>query len=132
MRHLRNLAAAMLFFGLITSMLCQRACAVDFYEQTVLDDSPLTYWRLGEASTASPAANLETQGAGSNGTYGSTTTLGVTGPLFNSTNKAAGFTAGTTTSFVHKTAFAFPTGSFSSEIWVKTPTLNTTQGLISY
>ncbi|MCA9264516.1 MAG: lamin tail domain-containing protein, partial [Planctomycetales bacterium] len=46
------------------------------YQDIVLADSPLAYWRLSESAPGSPAVNLGTLGAAANGTYAANVNLG--------------------------------------------------------
>jgi PKD repeat protein len=58
------------------------------YTSEVLADSPLAYWRLGEASGTTAA---DASGNGRVGSYLNTPTLGVAGALASDTNTAVGF-----------------------------------------
>ena len=58
------------------------------YQQEVMADSPLGYWRLGEASGTSAA---DSSGNNRTGAYLSTPTLGVQGALIDDPNSAVGF-----------------------------------------
>jgi RHS repeat-associated protein len=88
------------------------------YRSVVLDDNPVGYWPLDEAS-GTTAANLAARTPGSgDGTY-SGVALGATGALAGSTDTAATFTAST------PSAVTLPSGMLSSsvglaeEIWFK-------------
>jgi PKD repeat protein len=58
------------------------------YATEILADSPLAYWRLGEASGATAA---DASGNGRVGSYLNTPTLGASGALASDTNTAVGF-----------------------------------------
>src|SRR5512139_488195 len=87
----RPITAAAMLLALSTA-----AFAAD-YQSTVLSDSPLAYYRLGETPAASDVAkNLGSLGAAGNGTYrhdnaNQTTMHRVTGALAGNGNAAAGF-----------------------------------------
>ncbi|MDQ6672251.1 MAG: right-handed parallel beta-helix repeat-containing protein [Chloroflexota bacterium] len=84
------------------------------YKRTVLNDQPVAYWRLDEASgtTASDAS-----GHGHNGTIGSGVDLGETGALSGDPDKAVGFD-GQTGSIRTQTSISVGT-DFTIEAWVK-------------
>lgn len=89
------------------------------YRTTMLDADPFAYWRLGEASGATVAADsiVENQGA-YNGLFHNVT-LGATGPLAGSTQKAATFNG--TTSYVEMASAPGATPSFATvSLWFKT------------
>lgn len=89
------------------------------YSDAVLSDAPVAYWRLGEASSANPAANLGSLGAAANGTYTAGSTLGAASLLRSDPGNTAYSVAGTNrmvTPSVEK--FAGGTG-YSAEYWVK-------------
>ena len=88
------------------------------YSSTVLADSPLAYWRLGESSGATAA---DASGNGRTGSYLNTPTLGAGGALGSDSNTAAGFngtdeyvsvpyTAALNPAQVTVEAWAYPTG----------------------
>ena len=90
-----------------------RAAVRDFYAQEVLRDSPVAYWRLGEASGTTAVDE-----AGSNdGTY-SGVTLGAAGLLAGDTNTAAEFN--NSTDYIEVADHAdFEVSTFTFECWVK-------------
>jgi RHS repeat-associated protein len=90
------------------------------YQAAVLADGPVGYWRLGEATGASVAA--DTSGNGYAGTYRGSQ-AGVTGALSGSSDTAARFPATAENYDVNVgdvAAFDFGTGDFTAETWVKT------------
>jgi hypothetical protein len=92
------------------------------YEQTVLGDLPVGYWRLGETSgtTATDLAH------GYNGTYGGTYTLGVPGaPIGSDTNKAVRVNFGNVNVADRPELDFAGTASFTLEAWVRPTTLDT-------
>jgi hypothetical protein len=102
------------------------------YPATVAADTPADWWRLGEGSGASTAADM----AGSDpGSYGSGVTLGQTGPLADGDSTAAAFN-GTSTAVV-TTSVAVPAlqigagEPFSIEAWVNTSYKTGTEAIIS-
>jgi len=58
------------------------------YASTVLSDSPLAYYKLGETSGT---VATDSSGQGKNGTYVNGVSLGAPGPLVGVTNYAASF-----------------------------------------
>ena len=59
------------------------------YQTNVLADSPIAYWRLGDASN--PAVNIGSLGNAVDGTYQSGVTLGVSGLVLGDPDSAASF-----------------------------------------
>ena len=83
------------------------------YSASVLADSPLSYWRLGEASGTTAA---DSSGANRTGSYLNTPTLGVPGALAGDTNTPVGFNG--TNEYVHVPfAAALNPASFTVEAW---------------
>ena len=93
------------------------------YATAVMADGPAHYYRLGESSGST--AFDET--GGSNGTYGSTVTLGAPGLLSNSSNTAAEFDGASATDFVDTGVTSFTDGAFSVEAWVNAASIGTVQ-----
>jgi PKD repeat protein len=93
------------------------------YAKAVLNDAPVTYWRLGESAglTAYDWAGY------TDGIVGSGVTRGAPGAIIGDTNTASTFN-GTATSSVISPASQPGPNSFSIEAWVKTTT--TTGGKI--
>lgn len=88
------------------------------YSSEVLADSPLLYWRLGDASGTTAA---DASGNGRTGTYNGTPTLGATSLLATDSNTAVQFDG--TNDYVNRAASlmsASAQGSF--EFWVKAST----------
>lgn len=88
------------------------------YSSEVLADSPLVYYRLGEASGT---VATDSSGNGRNGTYVSSPTLGVTGALTGDSDKAMTVAGG---SRVDQAAAGWmAVGTWSVEAWVKPSTI---------
>jgi hypothetical protein len=90
--------------------------ALGTYVEEVLADSPASWWRLGESSTSSPAADeMKVQ----NGTYRTGVTLGLGGAIGKDTNTAASFDGTSGAMYLPGTMFDFG-GSppFAIEVWV--------------
>jgi hypothetical protein len=91
------------------------AAAPPTYAQTVMSDSPLSYWRFGESNGT--VAN-DSAGA-TNGTYFAGFTLGATGAIANDTNTAVSFD-GMSGYAAFGSSFNFTgTSSMSIELWIK-------------
>lgn len=91
--------------------------ALGTYVQEVTADSPASWWRLGESSTSSPAADeMKVQ----NGAYRTPgVTLGVAGAIAKDTNTAAAYDGTSGSMYLPGTLFDFG-GSppFAIEVWV--------------
>ncbi|MFJ7988805.1 LamG-like jellyroll fold domain-containing protein [Streptomyces sp. NPDC096351] len=88
------------------------------YRTTVLDADPFAYWRLGETSGTIAKDAIDANQGQYNGTY-QNVTLGGTGPLAGSTQKAATFNG--TTSYVEMPSAPGATPSYTSvSLWFKT------------
>jgi uncharacterized repeat protein (TIGR01451 family) len=100
------------------------------YRPTVLGDTPLRYWRLGEASGT---AVIDETGSGVNGTYGNTPTLGVPGAIPNDANTAVTFSSASSESVELNSAVGYPTGNAARtlEAWVRTSSV-AEQGIFAY
>ena len=83
------------------------------YSASVLADSPLSYWRLGEASGTTAA---DSSGANRTGSYLNTPTLGVGGALTGDSNTAGAFN-GTDEYVQVPFAAALNPASFTVEAW---------------
>ncbi len=83
------------------------------YSSTVLADSPLAYWRLGEASGSSAA---DASGNGRSGSYLNTPSLGQAGALTGDANSAVGFNGSDEYVNVPYTAALNPS-QFTVEAW---------------
>jgi hypothetical protein len=88
------------------------------YSSTILADSPVAYWRLGEAS-GTTADNAEGTTA-YDGTYVNTPTLGVTGALTNDSDTAVTFDRTVPESVTSGSSITFNSSGWSVECWVKT------------
>jgi len=103
------------------------------YKSTILNDSPIAYWRLGELSGVTAIDEI----AGSNGTYVNTPTLGATGLIANDNNKAVFFNRINTEKMVipddNKFTFANATNDlpFSFEAWVSISSFATPNPIFS-
>lgn len=87
------------------------------YEEEVLADSPVLYWRLGEPSGTN--AN-DVSGNNLDGTYHASPTLGVTGALAGDADTAATFAAASSQYIEEATDSALlHLGAFTLECWVK-------------
>jgi|GEM_PF-2258215 len=99
------------------------------YSTAVLADSPVAYWRLGEASSGNTAINLGTLGAAANGTYTAGASVGVASLIRSESGNTAFNVLGSermVTANVEK--FAGGTG-YTAEYWIK---LNATPGACCY
>lgn len=84
------------------------------YATAVLADSPLLYWRLGEASGTTAA---DASGNGNTGTY-TNVTLGATG-LISGTDTAAGFAGGADERVESAVSIFAATTAYTFEGWAK-------------
>lgn len=90
------------------------------YRTTALDADPFAYWRLGETSGTVAKDAIDANQGQYNATY-KNVTLGGTGPLAGSTQKAATFNG--TTSYVEMPSAPGATPSYASvSLWFKTST----------
>lgn len=93
------------------------------YFDVVMADNPVSYWRHGEPSGSTTAADV----LGTNpGTYTNAPTLGVAGALTGDTNTAATF-AEASDQYVtvpHSTSLAQGNGPLSWECWITRTTVN--------
>jgi hypothetical protein len=93
------------------------------YRAAVLADSPLAYWRLGEASGT---AAVDETGNVTDMTYAGTPTYGVPGAIANDTNTAVSFNG--TNAYAQSVTAPFdfsPTLPFSIELWLMPTTVQT-------
>ncbi|MFD3530054.1 LamG-like jellyroll fold domain-containing protein [Streptomyces sp. NPDC058664] len=98
------------------------------YRTMALDADPFAYWRLGETSGTVAKDAIDANQGQYNGTY-KNVTLGGTGPLAGSTQKAATFNG--TTSYVEMPAAPGATPSYVSvSLWFKTT--STAGGVLFY
>ncbi|MEU2977521.1 LamG-like jellyroll fold domain-containing protein [Streptomyces hirsutus] len=89
------------------------------YRTTVLDASPYAYWRLGEAAGETLAKDSVDLNQGRYNGQFRNVTLGATGPLAGSTQKAATFNG--TTSYVEMPSAPGATPSYATvSLWFKT------------
>ena len=87
------------------------------YAKTVLDDGPLNFWRLGEAS----GPNVFDWAGWSDATAGTGVTRGINGAIVSDDNDAAGF-SGTTDGLVATGARIDGPQTFAIEAWFRTTT----------
>jgi hypothetical protein len=85
-----------------------------YYDDAVADD-PVSYWRLDETS-GTTAADVE---GANNGTYTNSPTLGQSGALAASTNKAVGFNGSNQYVTVPNSSSLAPTSQVTVEAWVR-------------
>ena len=98
--------------------------ASSYYDQ-VMADSPLAYWRLGEASGTTAADETANN---YDGTYVGSPTLGVTSALPSDANTAITLTEA---QYVEATGVADLTGDWTVEAWVK-PSATANSGRMIY
>ncbi|MDP9417442.1 MAG: DNRLRE domain-containing protein [Actinomycetota bacterium] len=96
----------------------------DFYGQTVFNDDPTLYWRLGE--NAGPTA-ADAAGGGPTGKYGTGVTFGRAGAPSGVQDTAVS-TDGTTNGLVATSASMSSPAVFSVEAWFRTSTAGMTTG----
>lgn len=102
------------------------ATGVVNYRQHVLNDSPLAYWRLGEASGIVAA---DASGNGNTGAYAGTVTLGETGAISGDGDTA--FLPDGATGYMSLATSPVHSGAaMTVECWVKIDTSVSTQGTI--
>lgn len=94
------------------------------YASEVLADSPLLYWRLGEASGTTAA---DASGNGRTGTYAGSPTLGASGLLTGDSNTAATF-SGSSGQYLSGAAPA-TTSAFTFEFWLNIASTGVTRAL---
>ena len=91
------------------------AAATKSYAETVMDDAPVSYWRLDEAS-----GDVADDSAGANpGNYLNGVTFGVPGALVTATNAAAGFSAAAQQKVDVPFSPALNTQEFTAEVWAR-------------
>jgi len=99
------------------SSLKPAAAAATDYRSTILADSPVAYWRLGEASGTTASDEI----GSSDGSYGGDVTLGETGALAGDSNTSVSL-AGSSTRYDGITVSSLDTADYSSgitiELWV--------------
>lgn len=88
--------------------------AAPTYSDVVLEDSPVSYWRLGESSGVTA---VDEQGVNDGG-YTNTPTLGVTGAIADDADTAVSFDG--STEYVHLGAALSGDTTYSLECWFKT------------
>ncbi|HEY4871714.1 MAG TPA: LamG-like jellyroll fold domain-containing protein [Candidatus Dormibacteraeota bacterium] len=98
------------------------------YSSTVLGDSPVAYWRLGEASGTTMA---DASGTGNAGTYHGGYTLGQTGIIAGDSDTAVTFNGSNGYASVPNATSLSMTGAFSLEAWATFSSLTTNQLLIN-
>src|ERR1041385_3822425 len=113
---------------ILLSALNPEAFGVD-YQSTVLSDSPLAYYRLGEIAAIDVATNRGSLGASGNGTYrhdnaNQETQHRVTGALAGNIDAAAGFQSSDGAPVLVPYNAGLNTTTFTVEAWLK-PTAST-------
>ena len=101
-----------------TGVVVPSTVPTDFYGQTVYNDTPALYWRLGEPSGSRAA---DWSGNGATGTYAAGVARGVTGAVVGTTDKAVTFNGTSTGRVATDDAVAAPS-AYSLEAWVRTNT----------
>jgi acid phosphatase type 7 len=118
-RRLRRRRAALATAALATtaSLLVSlpSAEAAPTYAASVAADSPLSYWRLGEAPGTTTAADAS--GHGYAGTYSASVTRGAAGAIVGDANTAAAFDGSSGQVTVPDAAGLRLNGSFTIELW---------------
>jgi hypothetical protein len=109
-------------------ILLETGSAALTYAETILADSPVAYWRLGE-SAGTTADNAEGTAA-LDGTYSGSPTLGATGLLTGDSDTAVTFGTSKYVSVAHDAALNF-SDVFSLEFWVKVPSLSAWMSVIA-
>lgn len=102
------------------------------YSSTVIADGAVGYWRLGESSSGSAAADAK---GNSNGTYTNTggITVGQTGIVGGAGGTAVKFASASTSYVSIPDVSAQHVGdTFTIEAWVKLTTLGTVRGVFSH
>ncbi|HET8909356.1 MAG TPA: LamG-like jellyroll fold domain-containing protein [Ktedonobacterales bacterium] len=91
------------------------------YAATILADSPVSYWRLGEQSGSTA---LDSGGGGNNGTIYGGTTLGAAGAIAGDSNTAMTYDGATGFVGVPDRANLDITGDMTLEMWARPGVLN--------
>lgn len=100
--------------------------APNSYEEFVLQDEPLGYWKLNEdKSSTTVAQNSGSVGASGNGTYPTDAVTGGTGITANSEGDDTSVTLVNNRIVIPYTADLNPQGSFTIELWAKPTGTNT-------
>jgi len=91
------------------------------YYDSIIADSPIAYWRLGESS----GTNAVDEVGSNDGTYQNSPTLGVTGPLVSDTDTAMNIAVSSTQRMLvlDDPDLRPGLGSWSMEIWFRTTTI---------
>lgn len=108
-----------------------KAALADGYSSQILADSPIGYWRLGEAPAAAIA--LDSSNSSFNGTYNSSVTTGAPGALVYPNTAAIFVGDGFNGGFVdvgYQSALDL-TSDFTVEAWLKTTAIGGTQRIVS-
>jgi hypothetical protein len=98
------------------------------YRGAVLADSPLSYWRLGEASGTLAA---DASGNGRNATYGGGVTLGAAGALTGDLDTAASLD-GNDDYLIDNPFPGYPSSAISVEFWMKSSDTTKQSAAFSY
>jgi len=101
------------------------------YATIVMADAPLAYWRLGETGGSAAADQL----GSSPGTFGTGSTLGVTGALASDADRAlrtAGGSGQRPLVVAHTSTLDLGNGPFTIEAWARRTTTGTLDSLVDY
>ena len=111
-----NVTAATIFNDILTNVLAQEGITSLAYRANVLADTPLTYYRLGDAVGSGTAA--DSSGNGRTGTVNGGVTFGEAGLLAGDTDTAALFDG--STGYVALPTTGLPTGAqpWTLEAWI--------------
>lgn len=98
------------------------------YQDVILADSPVAYWRLGESAGTSAA---DASGNGHTGTYENTPTLAVAGALRGNADTAVTFASASSEDVLTTTLGTLGSGLLTStaEFWINTTTTSTLQAV---
>jgi RHS repeat-associated protein len=116
------LLVAVILGGLIPVIAVKplHALATSAYETDVLGDSPSIYYRLGDSSGTTAT---DSSGNSYNGTYGGSTTLGVSGAITSDGDTAVSQgSTGTPVTYTGGSGISTGNASRSAEVWYKTST----------
>lgn len=102
---------------LVASLSGSSIAEADIYSDTILDDAPVLYWRLGE-SGGPTASNLGSLGAAANGTYGADVNFAQLGLAIGSTDGGGIGLIEDVESTVLLDSFSMPSSEVSVSFWL--------------